>query len=108
MLIPLILELNLLFPKKIIVPTLEGVSWCVGVEVSPDLVRLDDDGGYQKLRLLYFLTVGEQYAPKHYAKKLQVLSDDGGGVAFKPDADKRLSMLTLLKGFQALDILPRT
>jgi len=76
-----------------------------GVEVTPALVQLDDDGGYRKLQLHYFLTLGNDYAALRFGKKLQGLSDDGGGIAFKPDADKKLSMLTYIKAFTALDMV---
>jgi hypothetical protein len=75
-----------------------------GITPIPELVEFDDDGGYRKLQTLYYLTTGAEYASRRFGKSLENLRDDGHGVIFKPDQDKRLSLLTILKVCTILDI----
>jgi hypothetical protein len=59
------------------------------VEVTPELVQLDDDGLYKKLRLFYFLTDGKQYLkPRDKAKLSNLLNSKGQ--LWQPTANKAL------------------
>ena len=53
--------------------------------VTPQLVALDDDGWYQKIRLHYFLTVGRPYLVDRDAKVARKLIEQGNGSLFLPD-----------------------
>ncbi|MGK7947503.1 MAG: plasmid replication protein, CyRepA1 family [Xenococcaceae cyanobacterium] len=53
--------------------------------VTPELVALDDDGWYQKIRLHYFLTVGRPYLVDRDAKVARKLINRGNGSLFLPD-----------------------
>jgi hypothetical protein len=75
-----------------------------GVEITSQLIEFDDDGGYSKLRLLYHLTTGKDYAPRHYGKRFESLRDEGNGAIFKPDADKRLTPMMLVKVLEMFGI----
>jgi len=56
-----------------------------GIEVTPELVVLDDQGWYQKLRLHYFLTVGRHYLADRDTKFAKNLIEQGHGSLFLPD-----------------------
>jgi len=60
-----------------------------GVNVSSELVRLDDDGLYKKLRLFYFLTNGRQHLKSRDKAKLSSLLNDKKQV-WQPTANKKL------------------
>ena len=53
--------------------------------ITPELIRLDDDNWYQKIRLHYFLTVGRAYLSDRDAKVAQKLISQGNGSLFYPD-----------------------
>ena len=53
--------------------------------VTPQIVALDDDGWYQKIRLHYFLTVGRPYLVDRDAKVARKLIERGNGSLFLPD-----------------------
>jgi hypothetical protein len=56
-----------------------------GIEITPELVILDDQGWYQKLRLHYFLTVGRNYLADRDTKFAKNLIEQGHGSLFLPD-----------------------
>ena len=53
--------------------------------VTPELVSLDDDGWYQKIRLHYFLTVGRPYLADRDTIVARKLIEQGNGSLFLPD-----------------------
>ena len=53
--------------------------------VTPELVSLDDDGWYQKIRLHYFLTVGRPYLADRDTIVARKLIQQGNGSLFLPD-----------------------
>ena len=59
-----------------------------GVEATPELVEKDDNGWYPKLRLYYYLTIGNQFLPNRDKRKLAALTE-GTGKAFKPDISRQ-------------------
>ena len=77
-----------------------------GVEVTPKLVRLDDDGLYKKLRLLYFLTDGKQYLKPRDKSKLSHLLNSKGQL-WQPTANKALlqGQMNLLKKLDIVNVL---
>lgn len=56
-------------------------------DVSPDLVKADDEGLYGQLQLHYFLTVGQVFLKDRDRKKVEALSEQGQ--TFKPDVNRR-------------------
>ena len=58
------------------------------VEVTPELVDRDDRGWYGKLRLYYYLMIGNCFLAQRDKKKLSNLTE-GTGKAFKPDINKQ-------------------
>jgi hypothetical protein len=56
-----------------------------GIPVTPQLVALDDDGWYQKLRIHYFLTIGRSYLADRDAIVAKKLIAQGCGSLFLPD-----------------------
>jgi len=77
-----------------------------GVEVTPELVKLDDDGLYKKLRLLYFLTDGKQYLKPRDKSKLSHLLNSKGQL-WQPTANKALlqGQMNLLKKLDIVNVL---
>ncbi|MEM8832288.1 MAG: bifunctional DNA primase/helicase, partial [Cyanobacteria bacterium P01_G01_bin.19] len=69
--------------------------------ITPEIVSLDDEGWYQKIRLHYFLTVGRLYLADRDAKVARKLIDKGDGSLFLPDFNS--SQLGAIVG--ALEIL---
>lgn len=59
-----------------------------GVEVTPELVEKDDSGWYAKLRLYYYLTLGNQFLAARDKRKIDNLSEDTGK-AFIPDINRQ-------------------
>ncbi len=59
-------------------------------DVSPELVKADDNGWYPKLQLHYFLTIGKAFLRERDSRSLSQMAEDGGGKVFKPDLNKRL------------------
>lgn len=53
--------------------------------ITPELVSLDDDGWYEKIRLHYFLTVGRPYLADRDTQVARKLIDQGNGSLFLPD-----------------------
>jgi hypothetical protein len=56
-----------------------------GLPITPQLVALDDDNWYQKLRIHYFLTIGRSYLADRDAIVAKKLIDRGHGSLFFPD-----------------------
>lgn len=56
--------------------------------VTPELVSLDDDGWYQKIRIHYFLTVGRPYLADRDTIVARKLIEQGNGSLFLPDFNK--------------------
>lgn len=56
--------------------------------ITPELVSLDDQGWYQKIRLHYFLTVGRPYLADRDTQVAQKLIEQGDGSLFLPDFNK--------------------
>ena len=69
--------------------------------IVPELVSLDDEGWYQKIRLHYFLTKGRAYLADRDTKVAQKLIEQGNGSLFLPDFNS--SQLGAIVG--ALEIL---
>lgn len=59
-------------------------------EVSPSMVKLDDDGWYARLRFHYFLTRGRAFLEKRDRAILTKMEELGNGKFFKPDVNERL------------------
>ncbi len=57
-------------------------------EVSPELVKKDDDGWYAKLKFHYYLTIGNKFLIERDRQSLSKLRDDGDGTVFRPDVNK--------------------
>ena len=53
--------------------------------ITPELVSLDDEGWYQKLRIHYFLTIGRDYLADRDTKVARKLIEQGNGSLFLPD-----------------------
>ncbi len=53
--------------------------------ITPQLVALDDDGWYKKIRLHYFLTIGRPYLADRDTKVARKLIEQGNGSLFLPD-----------------------
>jgi len=56
--------------------------------ITPELVSLDDEGWYQKIRLHYFLTVGRPYLADRDTKAARKLMELGDGSLFLPDFNR--------------------
>jgi hypothetical protein len=56
--------------------------------IAPELVSLDDEGWYQKIRLHYFLTVGRPYLADRDTKAARKLMEQGDGSLFLPDFNR--------------------
>lgn len=77
-----------------------------GVDVTPELVQLDDNGLYKKMRLLYFLTDGKQYLkPRDKAKLSNLLNSKGQ--LWQPSANKSLlqGQINLLRKLDIVNVL---
>jgi hypothetical protein len=59
-----------------------------GLTVTTELVSLDDQGWYQKLRLHYFLTVGRSFLADRDTKIAKLLIEQGHGSLFLPDFNR--------------------
>jgi len=53
--------------------------------ITPELVSLDDEGWYQKIRLHYFLTVGRPYLADRDTQVARQFIEQGNGSLFLPD-----------------------
>jgi hypothetical protein len=56
--------------------------------ITADLIAKDDDGWYPKIRLQYYLTVGNSHLKERDRKSLSELTANGDGIVFKPDVNK--------------------
>ena len=72
-----------------------------GVEVTPEVVKKDDKGWYNQLKLHYYLTIGNIYLAQRDKCSLAKLTENSNGRAFKPDVNKR----TISAKIKALEIL---
>lgn len=70
-----------------------------GIEVTPELVKKDDNAWYLQLQLLYFLTVGRSYLLERDRHSLSKFSHNNK--AFKPDINKK----TLSAQIKAIEII---
>ncbi|EAZ89459.1 plasmid replication protein, CyRepA1 family [Crocosphaera chwakensis] len=59
------------------------------IPVTPQLVALDNEGWYQKLRLHYFLTIGRNYLADRDTIVAKKLIEQGQGSIFLPDFNSR-------------------
>ncbi|PSF35813.1 hypothetical protein C7H19_15420 [Aphanothece hegewaldii CCALA 016] len=76
--------------------------------VKTDLIQKDDDGWYAKIRLHYFLTMGNLQLSERDRKYLQKMSEAGNGELFKPDVNSsllsvKIATLKLINISQFLD-----
>ncbi|HEY9771174.1 MAG TPA: plasmid replication protein, CyRepA1 family [Coleofasciculaceae cyanobacterium] len=55
------------------------------LSITPELVSLDDEGWYQKIRLHYFLTIGRPYLADRDTQVARKLIEQGDGSLFLPD-----------------------
>lgn len=82
------------------------ISQRYGTDVTPELVKLDEEGLYPQLRLMYFLTVGREYLNERDRNVVETMKGNGGKKLWIPDVNKSLwsvSVNTLeLLGFSAL------
>jgi hypothetical protein len=78
-----------------------------GEEVTPELVRADDDGCYPKLRLYYYMTVGNLFLPARDARRAKAQLEAGEGDIWKPDFNKGqlLPTVRLLENLNVLELL---
>jgi Domain of unknown function (DUF3854) len=72
-----------------------------GIEVTPELVKKDDNGWYPQLQLLYFLTVGRSYLPERDLHSLSKFSQNNK--AFKPDINKKI-LSAQIKALEIIEI----
>jgi hypothetical protein len=70
-------------------------------DVTPDLVKADDDGLYGQLQLHYYLTVGNSYLQERDTQKVKKLAPDGK--IFTPDLN-RACLSPKVIGLQNLDL----
>ena len=76
------------------------------VDITPELVQLDDDGLYKKLRLFYFLTDGKEYLKPRDKNKLSNLLNSKGQL-WQPTANKSLlqGQINLLRKLDIVNVL---
>lgn len=79
-----------------------------GINVTDELITKDDDGWYPKIRLHYFLTVGNQFLANYDNKQINDILEYGDGKNFLPDFNQKLlsaqiNTLKLLNIEQFLD-----
>ncbi len=77
-------------------------------DVTPVLVKKDDDKWYAKLKLYYYLTLGHEFLIERDRQSLNKLKDDGDGTVFRPDVNKtqlsaQIAALKFLNVEQFLD-----
>ncbi|GFE69073.1 plasmid replication protein, CyRepA1 family [Chroococcus sp. FPU101] len=58
--------------------------------ITSDLIVKDDEGWYKKIRLHYFLSVGQDQLSERDRKTLQQILEGGEGELFKPDLNSSL------------------
>ena len=73
--------------------------------ITSELVALDDDGWYQKIRLHYFLTVGRPYLADRDTQVARQLIERGKGSLFLPDFNS--SQLGAIVGTMEILAIPR-
>lgn len=56
--------------------------------VTTDLIAKDDEGWYPKIRLQYYLTIGNSHLKERDRKSLAELKANGDGIVFKPDVNR--------------------
>lgn len=57
-------------------------------EITPETVKKDDDGWYPKLKLHYYLTIGNAFLAERERKALAKLQENGDGTVFRPDVNR--------------------
>ncbi len=70
-------------------------------EVTPDLIKADDQGLYGQLQIHYYLTVGNAFLKKRDQKKTENLAHEGK--VFTPDYN-HITLSAKIKGLEALNI----
>ncbi|MEC4895475.1 MAG: plasmid replication protein, CyRepA1 family [Oscillatoria sp. PMC 1051.18] len=60
------------------------------VDITPELVRRDEEGLYTQLRLLYYATSGKEYLKQRDAKKIESWLRSCEGKVFRPDYNRGL------------------
>jgi hypothetical protein len=70
-----------------------------GINLTDELITKDDDNWYPKIRLHYFLSVGNQFLADRDSKKIDDSLENGEGKIFKPDMNRSLlsAKINLLK-----------
>ncbi|MGK7933643.1 MAG: plasmid replication protein, CyRepA1 family [Microcystaceae cyanobacterium] len=58
------------------------------IPITPQIVTLDDEGWYQKLRIHYFLTIGRQFLADRDSLIARKLIENGQGSLFMPDFNR--------------------
>lgn len=76
-----------------------------GIDVSSELVAMDDAGLYPKLRLLYFLSLGREYLRDRDKRAAQAQVDTGDGDVWQPDFNASQMGLRVV-AFDKLGITP--
>ena len=74
-----------------------------GVEVTPELVKKDDNGWYSQLQLHFYLTIGKIYLPERDKRSLSQIKEQGNGKAFKPDINQR-QLSAPIKALEIIEI----
>ncbi|MDJ0731588.1 MAG: DUF3854 domain-containing protein [Crocosphaera sp.] len=59
-------------------------------EISPEMVKKDDEGWFGKLTLHYYLTTGKPFLKERDKKKVEQLTKNSPGKGFTPDVNKSL------------------
>ncbi|WP_375443277.1 plasmid replication protein, CyRepA1 family [uncultured Nostoc sp.] len=77
------------------------------VEVTPDLVKKDDNGWYPQLRMHYYLTLGREFLTTRDAKRVKAQLEAGENSIWKPDFNKgqMLPAVLLLENLNLLQFL---
>ncbi len=71
-------------------------------EITPELVKQDDNGLYGQLQILYYLTIGSEFLADRDHRKVKQLAAQTGE-AFTPDVNHRV-LSAKVKALQVLDI----
>ena len=59
-------------------------------DISPEMVKKDDEGWFGKLTLHYYLTTGKPFLKERDKKKVEQLTKNSPGKGFTPDVNKAL------------------
>ncbi|MEH1823658.1 MAG: hypothetical protein V7L31_32070 [Nostoc sp.] len=77
------------------------------IDVTPDLVKKDDDGWYPQLRMHYYLTLGREFLTNRDTKRAAAQLEAGENSIWKPDFNKGqlLPAVLLLENLNLLQFL---